>query len=110
MKAHGRVLFPRRQFGLDAPSDEGADMPAVRPVVRYVFVETEHVYGGYRFRHIGTGVFEFDSRSGNGTYTVDLAASPPCSCWPSLRPSSVAVCPHLRVLQAFLKKQKERQP
>ena len=74
------------------------------------FVETSHVYGGYRFRCVGTGIFEFHSRSSSAIYTVDIHATPPCSCWVSQRSSSVAVCPHIRVLQAFLKKQKEKLP
>lgn len=108
MKAHGRILSGR-EIHLDAPQNEGVEMRTVRTGDGPYFVETVHSYAGYRFKCVGTGVFEFDSRSGNGTYTVDLSADPPCSCWPSVRPSSVAVCPHLRVLQAFLKKQKERE-
>lgn len=94
---------------MDAPQVQAVDVPAVRAEPRSNFVESLHRYGGYRFFHVGNGVFQFHSRSSDAVYTLDInQPERPCSCWVGGRASSVAVCPHIRVLQAFLKKQKEK--
>lgn len=87
---------------LPGPESDVREVP--EGVDRPIFGSEWRSYGGYRFREVGRLRWEFMSRSQPGVTYIFDAEDRTCSCWPATRKQTTRPCPHVLLIQAYLRR------